>query len=437
MFKSTTGALVLLLAAVSAAPQPDGDPPPPSSVIKQAFYIFPPPPKGGGAVAGGRGRFGCDNPHPYCKKDNHPKEACTDWGEAWKGWVEENCPEKCGKCGGGGGPPPGPPGRDDGNDSNFDPITNIGVNQTELLELGIKLIEGDEVQEVGDSEDLDENGDYTETWIPRQRWTDRVVPYEYTDANSFGPKDRRVIEGALASLNRKLGSSCLQFRPRRSNEENYIGIVRKSGCFSSVGMVGGRQALSLGHGCVYTGIVQHEFLHALGILHEQSRGDRDNYIYIYKENISPNMLFNFGKYNTTSQYGQSVPYNYNSIMHYGSEAFSKNGKPTILKKNMERIYANRKEITEKDLKKIRIMYRCSGGGGEGVATTVIPNVDSDDLNSAYDEINPDDLNSAYDEINPDDLNCAYDEINPYDLNSAYDEINSDDLNSAYDEINPD
>merc|ERR1719348_538415 len=76
MFKSTVGALVFLLAAVSAD------------------------------------RYGCDNQHPYCKKDNHPKEACTDWGEAWKGWMEENCPEKCGKCGGGGGgPPPGPPGR--------------------------------------------------------------------------------------------------------------------------------------------------------------------------------------------------------------------------------------------------------------------------------------------------------------------------------------
>ena len=30
---------------------------------------------------------------------------------------------------------------DGGNDSEVDPITNIGVNQTELLELGIKLIE--------------------------------------------------------------------------------------------------------------------------------------------------------------------------------------------------------------------------------------------------------------------------------------------------------
>merc|ERR1719187_1646210 len=376
MFKSTA-ALALLLGAVSSLPFP-----PPASVIDQRFFIFGPPPGWGkGPDVEGRGRFGCDNPHPYCKKDNHPKEACTDWGEAWKGWMEENCPQKCGKCGGGGGPPPRPPGRDDGNDSNFDPITNIGVNQTELLELGIKLIEGDEVQEVGDSEDLDENGDYTETWIPRQRWTDRVVPYEYTHA--FGSEEKRVIKGALDSLNRKLGSSCLQFRPR-SNEENYIGIVKAGGCFSYIGMVGGQQPLSLANGCVYHGIVQHEFLHALGIFHEQSRSDRDNYLYIYKDNIRPGMEHNFGKKGQHSQYGQSVAYNYNSIMHYGSGAFSKNGKPTILKKNMERIHANRQKITEQDLEKIRIMYRCSGGGGGGGATTVKPDVNSDDLNSAYD-----------------------------------------------------
>merc|ERR1719290_969349 len=233
MFKSTVGALVFLLAAVSAGrfgcdnPHPyckkDNHPKEACTDWGEGWKGWMEencPEKcgkcgggGGGPPPGppGRGRFGCDNPHPYCKKDNHPKEACTDWGEAWKGWMEENCPQKCGKCGGGGGPPPGPPGRDDGNDSEVDPITNIGVNQTELLELGIKLIEGDEVQEVGDSEDLDENGDYTETWIPRQRWTDRVVPYEYTHA--FGSEEKWVIKGALDSLNRKLGSSCLQFRP--------------------------------------------------------------------------------------------------------------------------------------------------------------------------------------------------------------------------------
>jgi len=218
-----------------------------------------------------------------------------------------------------------------------------------------------------------------ETWIPRKRWTNRVVPYDYTHATSFGSHDRRVIKGALDSLNRKLGSRCLQFRPRRG-EENFIGIVRQGGCFSSVGMVGGRQLLSLGYGCVTNGIVQHEFLHALGIYHEQSRSDRDNYLYIYKDNIKRGMEHNFGKKGQHSQHGQSVPYNYNSIMHYGSMAFSKNGKPTMLKKNFQKIYENRKEITEQDLKKIRIMYRCSGGGGGGGATTVKPNGNCRDNN---------------------------------------------------------
>merc|ERR1719187_777651 len=110
MVKSTAALVFfLLLAAASAAPH-DVRSPSPGSVINQTFYIFPPPKDNNPGGQRGRGRFGCDNPHPYCKKDNHPKEACTDWGEGWKGWMEENCPEKCGKCGGGGGGPPPPPG---------------------------------------------------------------------------------------------------------------------------------------------------------------------------------------------------------------------------------------------------------------------------------------------------------------------------------------
>jgi len=251
---------------------------------------------------------------------------------------------------------------DGGNDSEVDPIENLRLNQAELLKRGIKLIEGDEVQVPGDSEDLDENGDYVEVWIPRRRWTGGVVPYTYRD--HFDNEDKRVIEDALDSLNRKLGSSCVQFRPRQS-EENYVYIVKMNGCFSAVGMVGGGQRLSLGNRCVTNGVVQHEFLHALGILHEQSRSDRDDYINLYPENMIQGTEYAFGKMGQHSQYGQSVAYDYNSIMHYGSDAFSKNGHYTISKKTGDFIHANRKEVTEQDLKKIRIMYQCSGGGGGG------------------------------------------------------------------------
>jgi Notch-like protein len=43
-----------------------------------------------------------------------------------------------------------------------------------------------------------------------------------------------------------------------------VHIERGSGCHSSVGRTGYMQIVSLGNGCVYTGIVIHELMHAVG-----------------------------------------------------------------------------------------------------------------------------------------------------------------------------
>lgn len=58
-------------------------------------------------------------------------------------------------------------------------------------------------------------------------------------------------------------------------------------CYSGLGMTGGTQLISIGDGCEYKGIVQHEILHALGRIHEQSRLDRDNYVDIKVNNVAP------------------------------------------------------------------------------------------------------------------------------------------------------
>jgi hypothetical protein len=103
------------------------------------------------------------------------------------------------------------------------------------------------------------------------------------------------------------------------------------------------QELSVGLGCdVKLGVIVHEMMHVLGIVHEQSRHDRDTFVRIVYENILPGNINcldiynfigrqqNFEKFNENILSTMSVPYDYSSIMHYHQSAFSIAGNPTIL-----------------------------------------------------------------------------------------------------------
>ncbi|MCL4135663.1 UNVERIFIED_CONTAM: hypothetical protein GTU68_067329 [Idotea baltica] len=71
----------------------------------------------------------------------------------------------------------------------------------------------------------------------------------------------------------------------------------------------------------------HEIGHALGLEHEHTRPDRDQYIKINWENIVPEKANNFDVSTSDKQYYGD--YDYESIMHYGEYFFSSNGQPTI------------------------------------------------------------------------------------------------------------
>ena len=126
------------------------------------------------------------------------------------------------------------------------------------------------------------------------------------------------------------------FSPR-STEANYVWVTKDEGCYSYLGKVTGRQTLSLQGfigqtGCYWEGIIVHEFIHAIGFLHEQSRPDRDSFIQINFENIRDEKFKpNFDRADSSLTFG--TQYDGKSVMHYGRNAFSIDpNKDTIVSK---------------------------------------------------------------------------------------------------------
>ncbi|KAB0361224.1 hypothetical protein FD754_005380, partial [Muntiacus muntjak] len=155
--------------------------------------------------------------------------------------------------------------------------------------------------------------------------------------------------------------SCVDFKPYEG-ESSYIIFQEFSGCWSEVGDRHVGQNLSIGQGCDYKAIVEHEILHALGFYHEQSRTDRDDYVNIWWDEILPGYQHNFNTYDDSFITDLNTPYDYESLMHYRPLSFNKNDSvPTITAKIPEfnSIIGQRMDFSAIDLERLNRMYNCT------------------------------------------------------------------------------
>uniref|UniRef100_A0A1A9WUH0 Metalloendopeptidase n=1 Tax=Glossina brevipalpis TaxID=37001 RepID=A0A1A9WUH0_9MUSC len=204
------------------------------------------------------------------------------------------------------------------------------------------------------------NGLRDEVW----RWPNNTVYYKFftvfdEDHHNYILRGMEIIEEI----------SCIRFKEATTSDiQNYVNITGfDGGCYSEVGWLNegaqtyNLQIYALDSGCFRLGTIVHEFLHTLGFFHMQSAANRDDYVRIAEENIDPKNLHNFNKYDETEVDDFNQEYDYGSVLHYGPTAFSINGEKTIIPIYEDEAAGNmgqRRGMSEKDINKLNLMYRC-------------------------------------------------------------------------------
>ena len=154
-------------------------------------------------------------------------------------------------------------------------------------------------------------------------------------SNQYKEASQKQIRKGFKDVEKR--SKVVKFQISSSKPSNkqqpYIRVQPTGeGCWSWIGQTSkatNGQILSLDDvgGCINPGVIQHEILHALGLIHEHTRQDRNEYVSITFNNIKEDKKDNFWKDGNGDTL--ETEYDLGSVMHYGKDTATKNGKPVM------------------------------------------------------------------------------------------------------------
>jgi hypothetical protein len=228
-------------------------------------------------------------------------------------------------------------------------------------------------------------------------WDGAVLPYQIDASFGTNEVDIANLTMSMDTIANTTGVTFLKHTftaEMNASYPSWVQIVNGGGCSSYVGVVNyadqiegkvGAQPLTLKGPteaspgtCRRRGTMMHEFLHALGLWHQQSMKNRDQRLLIYEEKIRPDRFYNWDKFENSVDFfatkedpeGTAV-YTYSSLMHYRKTAFAnvtgetvmvaidtfENGSYAINQANTDSM-GQRIKLDVTDAIEIQILYHC-------------------------------------------------------------------------------
>lgn len=158
-------------------------------------------------------------------------------------------------------------------------------------------------------------------------WPDHILWVDTNSLRIFTSSQQTLIKNTLADLDRRTNIRV----GYRTTGDRVMLTNRNDGCYAVPGRSSSQpQNLNLGPGCFTPRTIMHEFGHALGLMHEHQRTDRDAFIVVNWSNLTSKGR---GQFERKFEHESRTTYDYASVMHY-----RRNGSSDFVRSTLEPMF---------------------------------------------------------------------------------------------------